>query len=109
MSNITNPSLKEFVSYLKTHASNHTALFNVAAYTLIGLSKDDHTKVYDYIECTINGDGLYEGASRETILQAYHAQELSEVYGLNWVDHISVILEELDLTQHYIKHSSKNN
>ena len=95
MSNITNPS--------------HTALFNVAAYTLIGLSKDDHTKVYDYIECTINGDGLYEGASRETILQAYHAQELGEVYGLNWVDHISVILEELDLIQPYIKHSSKNN
>jgi len=84
-------------------APHHTVLFNVAAYTLIGLSKEDHTKVYDYIECTINGDGLYEGASRETILQAYHDLEMGDVYGLDWVNHIRTILEELNLIKPYIK------
>jgi hypothetical protein len=85
-------------------APHHTVLFNVAAYTLIGLSKEDHTKVYDYIECTINGDNLYDGATRETILQAYHDLQLGDVYGLDWVNHISTILEELNLIKPYIKH-----
>jgi hypothetical protein len=82
---------------------HNTVLFNVAAYTLIGLSKEDHTKVYDYIECTINGDNLYDGATRETILQAYHDLEMGDVYGYDWVDHITHILEELDLVKPYIK------
>lgn len=84
-------------------APHHTVLFNVAAYTLIGLNKEDHTKVYDYIESTMNGDNLYEGASKETILQAYFDQEMSDVYGLDWVNHISSILEELNLIKPYIK------
>ena len=84
-------------------APHHTVLFNVAAYTMIGLTPEDKHKVYDHIECVINGDGLYEGASKETILQAYHDLQMGDVYGLNWVNHISTILEELDMIEPYIK------
>ena len=84
-------------------APHHSVLFNIAAYTLIGLTPEDKHKVYDYIESTMNGDGLYEGATKETILQAYHDLQMGDVYGLNWVDHISTILEELDIIKPYIK------
>lgn len=84
-------------------APHHSVLFNIAAYTLIGLTPEDKHKVYEEIESTMNGDGLYEGASKETILQAYYDQEMSDVYGLNWVDHISTILEENGMIQKYIK------
>ncbi|MFN9959471.1 MAG: hypothetical protein ACK55I_40800, partial [bacterium] len=85
-------------------APHHSVLFNIAAYTLIGLTPEDKHKVYDHIECTMNGDGLYEGASKETILEAYHDLQMGDVYGLNWVNHISSILEELDMIKPYIKH-----
>jgi len=85
-------------------APHHIVLFNIAAYTLIGLTPEDKRKVYDYIESTMNGDGLYEGATKETILEAYHDLQMGDVYGLNWVDHISTILEELDIIKPYIKH-----
>jgi hypothetical protein len=97
---------------LKTHnqtmttlqqAPHHTILFNIAAYTLIGLTPEDKHKVYAEIESTMNGDGLYEGASKETILEAYHDLQMGDVYGLNWVNHISTILEELNLIKPYIK------
>jgi hypothetical protein len=84
-------------------APHHSVLFNIAAYTLIGLTPEDKHKVYDYIESTMNGDGLYEGATKETILQAYHDLQMGDVYGLNWVNHISTILEELNLIKPYIK------
>jgi hypothetical protein len=84
-------------------APHHTVLFNIAAYTLIGLTAEDKHKVYDHIESTMNGDGLYEGATKETILQAYHDLQMGDVYGLNWVDHISTILEELGIIKPYIK------
>jgi hypothetical protein len=51
----------------------------------------------------MNGDGLYEGASKETILQAYHDQELGDSYGLNWVDHITHILHDLEIIERYVK------
>jgi hypothetical protein len=51
----------------------------------------------------MNGDNLYDNASRETILEAYFNQEMSDVYGLDWVNHISSILEELNLIKPYIK------
>ena len=82
---------------------HHSVLFNVAAYTLIGLTPEDKHKVYDHIEGVMNGDGLYEGASTETILQAYHDLQMGDVYGLDWVNHISTILEELDMIKPYIK------
>jgi hypothetical protein len=84
-------------------APHHTVLFNIAAYTLIGLTPEDKHKVYAEIESTMNGDGLYEGATKETILQAYYDLEMSDVYGLNWTDHIAVILEELGIEKPYIK------
>jgi hypothetical protein len=82
-------------------APHHTILFNIAGLTLIHLSNEDHRKVYSYIEETINGDGLYEGASKETILEAYHDLQMGEVYGLDWVNHISTILEEIGLIDKY--------
>lgn len=85
-------------------APHHIILFNIASRTRIGLTSEDERKVYDHIESTMNGDGLYEGASKETILQAYHDLEMGDVYGLDWVDHITHILEELDLIKPYIKH-----
>jgi hypothetical protein len=84
-------------------APHHTVLFNIAAYTLIGLTPEDKKKVYEHIEGVMNGDGLYEGASKETILQAYHDLQMGELYGLDWVNHISTILEELNLIKPYIK------
>jgi len=84
-------------------APHHSVLFNIAAYTLIGLTPEDKHKVYAEIECTMNGDGLYEGASKETILQAYYDLQMSDVYGLDWADHITHILEELDIVKPYIK------
>jgi hypothetical protein len=52
---------------------HHTILFNIAAYTLMHLSVAEGKEVYAHIEEVINGDGLYEGASKETILEAYHS------------------------------------
>ena len=86
-----------------TQTPHHSVLFNIAAYTLIGLTPEDKHKVYAEIESTMNGDGLYEGASKETILQAYYDLQMSDVYGLNWVDHISTILEDLNIIKPYIK------
>lgn len=88
---------------MTTQAPKDTILFNVAGLTEIKLSVEDHDKVYSYIEEVMNGDGLYEGASRETILQAYHDLQMGDVYGLNWVDHISTILEEIGLIDRYKK------
>jgi hypothetical protein len=88
---------------MTTQAPKHTILFNVAGLTEIKLSVEDHDKVYSYIEEVMNGDGLYEGASKESILEAYYDQELSHIYGLNWVDHISTILEEIGLIDRYKK------
>jgi hypothetical protein len=53
---------------------HNTVLFNVAAYTVLQLSVAEAKRVYSYIEEVMNGDGLYEGASKETILEAYHNQ-----------------------------------
>ena len=84
-------------------APHNIVLFNIASRTLIGLTPEDERKVYAQIESTMNGDGLYEGASKETILQAYHDLEMGDAYGLDWVDHITHILEELDIVKPYIK------
>jgi hypothetical protein len=51
----------------------------------------------------MNGDGLYEDANKETILEAYYDQELAEVYGLNWVNLISGIMQETGMIERYIK------
>lgn len=86
-------------------APHHSVLFNIAAYTLIGLTPEDKKKVYDHIRSVTQecGDGLYDDASKETILEAYHNLQMGDVYGLDWVNHISTILEELDMIKPYIK------
>ena len=81
---------------------HHSILFNIAAHTVLKLTAKDTKKIYEYIESTVNGDGLYEGASKETILEAYYNLQMSEAHGLNWIDHIQEILKELNP----IKHSS---
>ena len=57
---------------MKQQYPHHTVLFNIAAYTCLGLKVAEGKEVYNYIEEVINGDGLYEGASKETILEAYY-------------------------------------
>jgi hypothetical protein len=51
----------------------------------------------------MNGDGLYEGANKETILEAYHDLQMGETYGLDWVNHISTIMQETGMIEKYIK------
>jgi len=99
----TTPIPIHMTTLTPTQAPRNIILFHTASRTLIGLTPEDERKVYAEIECTINGDGLYEGASKETILQAYHDLEMGDVYGLDWVDHITHILEELDIVKPYIK------
>ncbi len=99
----TNQTKPTMTTLTPTQAPRNIILFHTASRTLIGLTPEDERKVYAEIECTINGDGLYEGASKETILQAYHDLEMGDVYGYDWVDHITHILEELDIVKPYIK------
>ena len=84
-------------------APHHTILFNIAGLTLIKMTIEDLDEVYSVIEDTMNGDGLYEGANKETILEAYHDLQMGETYGLNWVDHISTIMQETGMIEKYIK------
>jgi hypothetical protein len=89
----TNPNLENTMLKLK-HDNHYTILFNIAGLTAMGLSVETHKKVYSYIEEVMNGDGLYEGASKETILEAYYDQEMAEAFGETWVHLIKRILEE---------------
>ena len=76
------------------HANHYTILFNIAGITAMGLNIETHKMVYSYIEEVMNGDGLYEGASKETILEAYYNQEMAEERGCTWVNLIKEILQE---------------
>lgn len=69
---------------------------------MLKLTPEDHRKVYSYIEDTMNGDGLYEGASKETILQAYYDMNLCDHYGMDWVDLIRAIAYDLELHLKYL-------
>lgn len=53
----------------------HTELFNIAARNVLRLTPKEEQGVRDHIENVMNGDGLYEGSSFETILEAFHDQE----------------------------------
>jgi hypothetical protein len=74
---------------------HHTVLFNIAAYTVMKLSVAEGKRIYSYIEEIMNGDGLYEGASKETILEAYHNQS-NPCNTWTWVDLIAELQTELD-------------
>ena len=72
----------------------HLSQFMNAAINL----KLSHTMaILQDITDTMNGDGLYEGASTEVILEAFYNQECSDTYGLNWTDHITNLFESLEL------------
>jgi hypothetical protein len=74
-------------------APHHTVLFNVAGITMLHLSNHELKQIYAIIEDTMNGDGLYEGADKETILEAYDQQE--NPFGqLTWIDLIKMIMVE---------------
>jgi hypothetical protein len=74
-------------------APHHTVLFNVAALTMLHLSIHELKQIYAIIEDTMNGDGLYEGADKETILEAYDQQE--NPFGqFTWIDLIKMIMVE---------------
>ena len=74
-------------------APHHTVLFNVAGITMLHLTKHELDQVYDIIECTMNGDGLYEGYDKEDILAGYYHQE--NPFGhMTWIDLIKMILSE---------------
>jgi hypothetical protein len=74
-------------------APHHTVLFNIAALTMLHLSNHELKQIYAIIEDTMNGDGLYEGADKETILEAYDQQE--NPFGqLTWIDLIKMIMVE---------------
>lgn len=69
---------------------HHTVLFNLAARNVLRLTPSEEQKVRDHIECVMNGDGLYEGASFETILEAFFHQE--SMMGETWTDLILIVL-----------------
>jgi hypothetical protein len=78
---------------MKLHAPHHTVLFNIAALTMLHLSNHELKQIYAIIEDTMNGDGLYEGADKETILEAYDQQE--NPFGqFTWIDLIKMIMVE---------------
>lgn len=58
---------------MKTLHSN-TILFNIAARTCLKISPKDEGRVKSYIMAVMNGDGLYDNASEEVILEAYFNQ-----------------------------------
>lgn len=70
---------------------------------MIKMTIEDLNEVYSVIEDTMNGDGLYEEANKETILEAYHSLEMADLYGMNWVNLISNIMQETGMIEKYIK------
>jgi len=74
---------------------HHTVMFNVAAYTRLGLSVEEGQQIYNYIEEIMNGDGLYEGASKDQILEAYYNQQ-NPFDAWTWVELIQELKTELD-------------
>jgi hypothetical protein len=79
---------------MKLQPPHHTVLFNVAAYTVLKLSVAEGKRIYNYIEEIMNGDGLYKGATKETILEAYHDQYNAGPW--TWVELIQELQTELD-------------
>jgi hypothetical protein len=74
----------------------HTILFNIASRTILGLSPLIERRVTQYINDVMNGDGLYEGASQEIILEAYADQHMVPWKKDTWVELISEILNQTD-------------
>jgi hypothetical protein len=88
-------------------APHHTALFNVAGITMIHLSKHELDQVYNIIEDTMNGDGLYEGYDKENILVAYYQQE-NPFGNMTWIDLIKIILSENNINTRLVCRNTGN-
>ena len=78
------------MSTSNTAMNHHTVLFNLAARTVLHLTPTEENRVRDHIENVMNGDGLYDGASFETILEAFFDQE--SMMGETWADLILIVL-----------------
>ena len=74
----------------------NTILFNIASRTILSLSPFVERRVIQYINDVMNGDGLYEGASQEIILEAYADQNVVPWKKDTWVELISEILNQTD-------------
>jgi len=74
----------------------NTILFNVAARTCLKLSPKDERRVKSYIMAVMNGDGLYDNASEEVILEAYFLQHSAGLPpNTNWAHLIVEALDDL--------------
>lgn len=76
----------------------NTILFNVAARTCMKLSPKKEERVLGYIYNVMNGDGLYDNASRETILEAYMNQEQGGRPDVTWAHLIAEALDDIQGT-----------
>lgn len=63
-----------YLGLVMTTLHSNTILFNIAARTCLKLKPRDEKRVKDYIMAVMNGDGLYDNASEEVILEAYFNQ-----------------------------------
>ena len=80
--------------------TKHTILFHIACRNVCQMSPELETKVYDLIEDWCNGDGLYEGASKEVILDAYFHQHKPLPWEtereVTWVDLVRDLVDSLN-------------
>ncbi len=94
-SSVANPpkAIKAIKAMKTAEAPHHTILFHIAASTLLHLPPQKIQNLWEEIECTMNGDGLYPNASKETLLAAYFEQH-KENPETTWVELIQKILQE---------------
>jgi len=76
----------------------NTILFNVASRTCLKLSPKKEERVLGYIYNVMNGDGLYDNASREVILEAYFNQEQGGRPDVTWAHLIAEALDDIQGT-----------
>lgn len=76
----------------------HTILFNIASRTCMKLPPKMERKVRAYIMNVMNGDGLYDNASEETILEAYMEQERGGRPDVTWAHLIAEAVDDIQGT-----------
>jgi len=76
----------------------NTILFNVASRTCLKLSPKKEERVLGYIYNVMNGDGLYDNASKEIILEAYMEQERGGRPDVTWAHLIAEALDDIQGT-----------
>lgn len=76
----------------------HTILFNIASRTCMKLSPKKEERVIGYIYNVMNGDGLYDNASKEIILEAYMDQERGGRPDVTWAHLIAEALDDIQGT-----------